>query len=562
MRTPRKALLRRKAGARREVPTTDVVLAASGDIVSAEDGWEAVSPVGGKIGENYVSLCEAADSALTPEAGLVADGVRRILNGQLDSFTTEYSTDAGRRWIRIVAGPDLEAAGGAIVRHLDVTDLIGPKAHLPLVNENFRILVENSLQGILVHRYDELLYVNQALADLLGYDDPEEVMALGSVEAWVPPDERNRIRDFAKRRMQGEAAPNKYESPAIKKNGEMIWVEARGVVVDWQGEPAILGMASDVTNIRLARERLESLIEAGVAFDEPFKDMDEYQTPLSHAVESDHLQLVQHLLSAGADPNRQASEDEEMSVLALACRAGKTEIVKVLLAAGADPNLSVNDGATALYTAAQMGHTEIVRMLISKGADPNNLCSGGSYPLAAAISGQMAETAGALIEAGAKPDIDGASGQSLLHIVAASKDVTELSLEPDTVLGGIPIMKARHRTANAALCRMLMEAGADPEALHDGRSVLESAIEADNADVADFLLENGVDLMRQTEDGMTMLQLAIAGGKIGVVHAMLAEGADLGPQGASATTIADWAGDRGNETVNRLVQFMCGLHNA
>jgi PAS domain S-box-containing protein len=257
---PRTTLPHRVPETDHDVPAIVVVLAASGDIVRADRGWEAVSPAAGMVGDNYIALCEAADSALTPEAGLVADGVRRVLEAQLDSFTSEYSTNAGSRWIRIIACPNPDAPGGAIVRHLDVTAVVRLKGQLPLVNENFRILVENSLQGVLVHRYDELLYVNQAFADLLGYDDPAEVLALGSIDAWVPPEERNRIRNFATKRLEGEAAPSKYESPAIKKNGEVVWVEARGVVVDWQGKPAILGMTSDVTDTRLARERLEALV--------------------------------------------------------------------------------------------------------------------------------------------------------------------------------------------------------------------------------------------------------------------------------------------------------------
>ncbi len=54
--------------------------------------------------------------------------------------------------------------------------------------------MDNAAEGIPVHRYDTLLFVNQAFADLLGYDSPDDILGLGTVDAWLSAEERERIR--------------------------------------------------------------------------------------------------------------------------------------------------------------------------------------------------------------------------------------------------------------------------------------------------------------------------------------------------------------------------------
>jgi PAS domain S-box-containing protein len=129
-------------------------------------------------------------------------------------------------------------------------------------DENFRNLVENAAEGTLVHRYDTLLFANQAFAGLLGYDGPDDILRLGTVEAWLSAEERKRIRQYADGRLRGENPPRSYECRVLRKDGGEIWLENRSVKIDWNGEPAILGLFSDVTDRRDTREKTESIVEA------------------------------------------------------------------------------------------------------------------------------------------------------------------------------------------------------------------------------------------------------------------------------------------------------------
>jgi len=126
-----------------------------------------------------------------------------------------------------------------------------------LSNFQFRVLIESTNQGVLVHRNHKALYANQALAALYGYASAEEILALESTELLFPPKDRGSERHEA--RLRGEDVPTDHEYLGLRKNGQEIWVNSRSFLVDWDGEPAVCSMRVDVTTRRtLEEERNQS----------------------------------------------------------------------------------------------------------------------------------------------------------------------------------------------------------------------------------------------------------------------------------------------------------------
>ena len=97
-----------------------------------------------------------------------------------------------------------------------------------------------------------------------------------------------------------------------------------------------------------------------------------------------------------------ARSDGATPVLALAVGGGARELVEVLLSKGADPN----DGGSAespLARAASRSDAALVDVLLKAGADPNRSVSGSPHPLTAAARAGSLACVESLLARGARP---------------------------------------------------------------------------------------------------------------------------------------------------------------
>jgi PAS domain S-box-containing protein len=136
----------------------------------------------------------------------------------------------------------------------DITELKLREAELAASERNFRDLLEQSIQGIFIRRGEEIVFANQAYADLFGYGSPDEIIGLDTVRQLKAPEERNRMQDYAKDRQTGQGAPNQYEFRGRRKDGSLIWIENRVQNVDWDGIEAVLTVSMDIS-VRIEAER-------------------------------------------------------------------------------------------------------------------------------------------------------------------------------------------------------------------------------------------------------------------------------------------------------------------
>lgn len=114
------------------LPANIAMLDTSGNVVDVNDQWrhfgeqnDSADPAFG-IGSNYIELCEGARGDCAEEAGRVAQGLRKVISGETDSFELEYPCHSPHenRWFRVVFN-SLESEDGeqigVVAMHVDVT---------------------------------------------------------------------------------------------------------------------------------------------------------------------------------------------------------------------------------------------------------------------------------------------------------------------------------------------------------------------------------------------------------------------------------------------------------
>ncbi len=118
--------------------------------------------------------------------------------------------------------------------------------------EQYRALVEGSIQGMYIHQDFITRFANQAMARILGYEGPHELVGRDYREL-LAPHERPRIEAYYAARMRGEPVPSRYELEGVRKDGTLVCLELLVSMVTWSGAPAVLATFLDVTE----RKRLE-----------------------------------------------------------------------------------------------------------------------------------------------------------------------------------------------------------------------------------------------------------------------------------------------------------------
>jgi len=208
---------------------------------------------------------------------------------------------------------------------------------------------------------------------------------------------------------------------------------------------------------------VDLLLRSGAS---PSKAHPEGETPLMAASRSGSVPAVRLLLTRGVDVNH-AESFQQTTALMWAAAEGHIDVVDVLLEAGADPNrqghiTTLTDrnnadhptgGFTALMFAARRGNDALVRRLVAKGANVNLKNGDDASAAMVAMYNDRFDVAGTLIELGSDPN-DGS-----LYVTAEMRDATTDQFAFD---GSRRRPDYPNKLTALDLMRTLLEKGADP----------------------------------------------------------------------------------------------------
>jgi ankyrin repeat protein len=192
------------------------------------------------------------------------------------------------------------------------------------------------------------------------------------------------------------------------------------------------------------------------------------QTALVWATEEGHAEVVEELIKAGAD--FKFVMESGFTPFLFAVRGGHIGVAKVFLKAGVDVNQTLNPGkmwqspgytellkagATPLHVAVENAQFEMAAYLVESGANPNAADPTGYAPLHGLIAARRTPPGDS------NPPPQGNGNMTALDFV---KQIAARGANMNAKLrrGGMTPLLMAAETADLALMKALIEAGADP----------------------------------------------------------------------------------------------------
>lgn len=165
----------------------------------------------------------------------------------------------------VVRGPD-----GAPIYYIaqieDITQRKRTEEKRSRSEAQFRELIERLPDGVYINQNQRIVYANHAIASMLGYADPAELLGLPIPELFHP-DDRPQVQERIKVLQNGSAVPPR-EVRIEREGGFYCDVETTAILVQFEDQPGIVVIVRDLAERKLAeREREEAYRRLRVIID-------------------------------------------------------------------------------------------------------------------------------------------------------------------------------------------------------------------------------------------------------------------------------------------------------
>lgn len=155
-----------------------------------------------------------------------------------------------------VAACCLAAAAAAFLKLKRLKDEAARRASEKKIRKKpYRMMVENTQEGILIIQLLEICYANQKVYDLLKLNPNHS----GSVELadYIFPEDLNLVLEHYEKIMLAGEQETRFAARARKEDQSVLWLNVRFVQVVWEGEPAVLGFVQDITKQKMMEQDLQ-----------------------------------------------------------------------------------------------------------------------------------------------------------------------------------------------------------------------------------------------------------------------------------------------------------------
>jgi len=149
---------------------------------------------------------------------------------------------------------DYEGNPASFVIMRDNTEQVNAGLRIRESEEKYRFLVENANDGIVILQDGKVVFINQMMANILGYT-VGEILNTPFVN-YIEPSEQPKALGMYQKRQSGEEVSRIYESVLVRKDGSLAPVEFNNGIISFNGRIATQTYIRDIADRKKAEEKL------------------------------------------------------------------------------------------------------------------------------------------------------------------------------------------------------------------------------------------------------------------------------------------------------------------
>lgn len=251
------------------IPANVAILDANGVITQVNAGWRRFGEENGAdrattegVGIDYLAVCREAQGPSSEGARQCLEGLQALLAGRLSQFEMEYPchSPTAQRWFQLRALSLAGSAGGAVLSHIDITQLKLAQQALREGEKRFRRLVDSNIIGIVLTDIRGAIHeANDSFLQMMGLT--REDLEAGRVpwDKMLPQDDRALVSRAVEELLRtGAAGP--WEQEAIRADGTRIPVLVGAALLEEARDEAV-AFVLDLSERKCIEEELRRSTE-------------------------------------------------------------------------------------------------------------------------------------------------------------------------------------------------------------------------------------------------------------------------------------------------------------
>ncbi|HZW03506.1 MAG TPA: HD domain-containing phosphohydrolase, partial [Anaerolineaceae bacterium] len=125
--------------------------------------------------------------------------------------------------------------------------------------EGYRLLVDNASEGVVVVCDERLVFANPRAAEMSGFS--REELAEMNVTDLIHAEDRETVVAHHLDVLAGKPVKEPLTCRVLTRKGKERWFLFNAVSIEWEGQPAFLDLFSEITEIKLAEQRIKRQLQ-------------------------------------------------------------------------------------------------------------------------------------------------------------------------------------------------------------------------------------------------------------------------------------------------------------